>query len=77
MLRETEEREAADATLTELQQRGKSRAGAEWWCVEQKGIRGDLKEPKSWLLTIEVEKAGYMLLPPPPPVSTFLFEASS
>lgn len=30
--------------------------------VEQKGIRGDLKEQESWLLTVEVEKAGCLLL---------------
>lgn len=28
--------------------------------VEQKGIKDDLEEPKSWLLAVEVEKAGWM-----------------
>lgn len=45
--------------------------------VEQKGIRGDLKEQESWLLTVEVEKAGCLLLSPSPACPTFLFEASS
>lgn len=35
---------------------------------EQNGIRDDLEEPKSWVLAVEGEKAGWV-----PLVSTFLF----